>query len=54
MNSAFRMRRTLWNVVILLALIGVAVVVRRTINLVPILINGYHTISPQRESCTIR
>jgi uncharacterized membrane protein len=42
MNPALRMRRTLWRVVIVLALIGIAVVVRRTTNLVPILINGYH------------
>ncbi len=42
MNSARRMRRTLWSAVILLALISVAVVVRRTTNLVLILINGYH------------
>jgi hypothetical protein len=34
-------RRILWSVVSLLALIGIAVVIRRTINLVPILINGY-------------
>jgi uncharacterized membrane protein len=36
-----RMSRTLWGIVISLALIGVAVVVRRTIVLVPTLINGY-------------
>jgi uncharacterized membrane protein len=41
MNPALRIRRTLWSAVIVLALIGVAVVVRRTINLVPIVINGY-------------
>jgi uncharacterized membrane protein len=35
------MHRTLWGAVILLALIGVAVVVRRTVNLVPILLYGY-------------
>lgn len=36
-----RTRRTLWSVVILLALIGVAAVVRRMIALMPVLINGY-------------
>ena len=36
-----RIQRTLWSLVIVLALIGVAIVVRRTVNLVPILINGY-------------
>jgi len=41
MKPARRVRRTLWSVVILLALIGIAVVVRRTINLIPILITGY-------------
>ena len=41
MKPALRIRRTLWSAVILLALIGIAVVVRRTTNLVPILINGY-------------
>lgn len=44
MKPAMRTQRTLWSVVILLALIGVAVVVRRTGNLVPILINGYHPV----------
>jgi uncharacterized membrane protein len=36
-----RLRRILWSVVIVLALIGVAVVLRRTTQLVPILIDGY-------------
>src|SRR5213593_283867 len=40
-KPARRVRRTLWSIVILLALIGIAVVIRRTVNLVPILINGY-------------
>ena len=40
-KPARRVRRALWSVVILLALIGIAVVVRRTVNLVPILMNGY-------------
>ena len=39
-KSARRIQRILWGVVILLALIGIAVVVRRTVNLVPILVNG--------------
>jgi hypothetical protein len=34
--------RLVWSVVILLAVIGIAIVVRRTINLMPILINGYN------------
>ena len=41
MKPALRIRRTLWSAVILLALIGIAVVVRRATNLVPILTNGY-------------
>jgi uncharacterized membrane protein YozB (DUF420 family) len=41
MKPALRMQRPLWSVVILLALIGIAVVIRRTVNLLPILINGY-------------
>jgi hypothetical protein len=36
-----RARRILWSAVIVLALIGVAVVVRRTTQLVPILMGGY-------------
>lgn len=36
-----RVRRVLWGAVILLALIGMAVVVRRTVTLVPVLVNGY-------------
>lgn len=34
-------RRVLWSMVIFLVLIGVGVVVRRTVHLVPILISGY-------------
>jgi Predicted membrane protein (DUF2306) len=41
-KPASRIQRIVWSAVIMLALIGVAVVVRRTVNLVPILINGYH------------
>lgn len=36
-----RVRRLLWGVVILLALIGVAVVIRRMVALAPVLLNGY-------------
>lgn len=37
-----RLSRALWIVVIILTIIGVAIVVRRAVNLVPILVNGYH------------
>jgi len=36
-----RAQRALWSVVSLLALIGIAVVIRRTTQLLPILVNGY-------------
>jgi hypothetical protein len=42
MKPALHIQRLLWSTVILLALIGIAIVIRRTTNLVPILINGYH------------
>jgi len=42
MKPDMHVRRMLWSVVILLAVIGIAIVVRRTTNLVPILINGYN------------
>lgn len=45
-KPARRVRRTLWSIVILLALIGIAVVLRRTITLVPILVNGYTPPAP--------
>jgi uncharacterized membrane protein len=51
-KPAQRVRRTLWSVVILLALIGVAVVVRRTVTLVPILINGYRPPAPTSNPVT--
>lgn len=38
--------RTVWWAVIILVVIGAAVVVRRTLQLVPILINGYESPSP--------
>ncbi|HZO88598.1 MAG TPA: DUF2306 domain-containing protein [Chthonomonadaceae bacterium] len=41
MAPDIRVRRALWSAVIFLALIGAAVAVRRTVNLVPILIHGY-------------
>jgi uncharacterized membrane protein len=42
MNSGIRLQRILWRTTIFLVLIGVFVTVRRTVHLVPILINGYH------------
>jgi hypothetical protein len=41
MKLPLRIQRPLWGTVILLALIGITVVLRRTFNLVPILLNGY-------------
>jgi uncharacterized membrane protein len=41
MKSGDRIQRWLWDAVIFLVLIGVFVVLRRTVHLVPILINGY-------------
>jgi uncharacterized membrane protein len=41
MESGTRLRRTLWTAVIFLALIGVAIAVRRMLYLQPILTNGY-------------
>jgi uncharacterized membrane protein len=40
MKRTTRLQRALWGAVILLALIGVVVAVRRTVQLVPILLNG--------------
>src|SRR4051812_16364824 len=42
MASQPRIQRLVWGVTIFLALIGVAVVLRRTVVLVPVLLNGYH------------
>lgn len=42
MKPDSRVQRTLWSVILFLVLIGVTVVVRRTVQLVPILINGYN------------
>jgi hypothetical protein len=41
-----RVRRMMWRMIIFLVVIGVAVVVRRTVYLVPILINGYNPPAP--------
>jgi uncharacterized membrane protein len=41
MKSAIRLRRTLWCLVIFLTLIGVAVAVRRIVNLLPVVVKGY-------------
>jgi len=42
MKPGARLTRTLWSAVIFLALIGVAVALRRMVHLVPIAIRGYH------------
>src|SRR5215472_14334297 len=42
MKPGTRLRRVVWSAVVFLALIGVAVVVRRTVKLLPIVVNGYH------------
>src|SRR5713101_9984213 len=42
MKPDARLTRTLWSAVIFLALIGVAVALRRMMHLVPIAIRGYH------------
>jgi uncharacterized membrane protein len=42
MRPGARLRRALWSAVIFLALIGVAVAVRRMAHLVPIVAGGYH------------
>jgi uncharacterized membrane protein len=42
--------RLVYTIVILLSLIGAAVVVRRTLNLVPVLVNGYHEPAPATNS----
>jgi uncharacterized membrane protein len=39
-------QRILWSIVIILVVIGIAVVVRRTVHLLPILINGYKPPTP--------
>jgi uncharacterized membrane protein len=43
MKPGVRTRRWLWRAVVLLVLIGVFAVVRRTAHLAPIVINGYHS-----------
>jgi uncharacterized membrane protein len=42
--------RLVYTIVILLSLIGAAVVVRRTLNVVPVLVNGYHAPAPATNS----
>src|SRR5262249_12011578 len=42
MESQPRIQRLVWGITIFLAFIGVAVVLRRTIVLVPVLLNSYH------------
>ena len=44
-----RIRRVLWGVVIFLALVGTAVAVRRIVNVVPIVLHGYHPPRPVRS-----
>lgn len=42
MEPSNRLRRVLWAAVVSLALLGFAVVVRRTIVLLPVVVHGYH------------
>ncbi|HYL63663.1 MAG TPA: DUF2306 domain-containing protein [Candidatus Methylomirabilis sp.] len=46
MKPSNRVQRTLWSAVIFLALVGVAVVVRRTSVLLPVIVHGYHPPPP--------
>jgi uncharacterized membrane protein len=46
MKPGIRLRRAVRSAVVFLAVIGVAVVVRRTVKLVPIVVNGYHPPAP--------
>jgi uncharacterized membrane protein len=46
--------RLIYTIVILLSLIGAAVVVRRTLNLVPVLVNRYHAPAPAANSTIAR
>ncbi len=46
MQTERRPSRAVWGIVILLAAIGVAVAVRRTVQLLPILLNGYAAPAP--------
>jgi hypothetical protein len=41
-----RVRRALWSAVIFLAFIGTAVALRRIVNVVPIVLHGYHPPPP--------
>lgn len=42
MQPGTGLRRALWSAVVVLALIGVAIAVRRIVHLVPVLVGGYH------------
>lgn len=46
MEPNSRLRRFLWTAVIFLSIIGVAVVIRRTVVLLPVVLNGYHPPPP--------
>lgn len=46
MESSNRLRRFLWAAVIFLSMIGVAVAVRRTVVLLPVVLHGYHPPPP--------
>jgi hypothetical protein len=49
MEPGVRIRRVLWGAVIFLAFIGAAVALRRIVNLVPIVLHGYHPPPPARN-----
>jgi uncharacterized membrane protein len=46
MEPSVRIRRILWSAVIFLAFIGTAVAVRRMVNVVPVVLHGYHPPPP--------
>ena len=50
MQTERRPSRAVWGIVILLAAIGVAVAVRRTVQLLPILLNGYTAPAPDNAA----
>lgn len=52
-NITSKTNRLLWSTVIVLVLIGIAIVVRRTIHLVPILLNGYHPPAVQSPNAAL-
>src|SRR5438094_742807 len=47
-------QRMVWSAVVLLVLIGVAIVVRRTAQLVPLLINGYQPPAAVSDPAAVR